>query len=238
MPVIKEWNLELNADHILRAQGADPAAIRARKPALVEIAEWALREGMPLMEPAVLFQEIKVKGFKHERLELENPEHPEIRRSLSGILIAQHLGPAEKITVLVCTIGETLENIAAELMTSDPLLGWAMDGLGSAATESLASAACNQIEAAAAEDGMETTLPLSPGMIGWPVDRGQEQIFSLLGDSAAQIGIKINSSSMMTPRKSLSMVLGIGAKVGNTGRTCDYCSVSATCKYQNHYNHL
>jgi hypothetical protein len=235
MPVIKEWTLELNADHILRAQGAEPAAIRARKPGLVEIAEWALQEGRPLMQPTVLFQEIRVQGLKHERLELENPENPEIRRGLTGSLIAQHLGPAEHIVVLVCTIGETLENIAAELMTTDPLLGWAMDGLGSAATESLATMACNQIEASAAEAGKQTTLPLSPGMIGWPVDRGQEQIFALLGDKPAQIGIKINSSSMMTPRKSLSMVLGVGTNVGNTGRTCDYCSVSSTCKYQNHY---
>jgi len=59
MPLIKNWNLVLEVDQVLRAQGADPAILRTRRPALVEIAQQALEEGLPLLEPAVLYGEMK-----------------------------------------------------------------------------------------------------------------------------------------------------------------------------------
>lgn len=59
MPLIKNWNLVLEVDQVLRAQGADPAIPRTLRPALVEIAQQALEEGLPLLEPAVLYGEMK-----------------------------------------------------------------------------------------------------------------------------------------------------------------------------------
>jgi hypothetical protein len=232
MFVQNDWNLQLTVDHVIRAQGADPASIRARRPVVVEAAEWALKEGLPLLEPRVVFDQVTTGAMRHERLELDGGE-PKGKRVLSGKLIAQHLGPASAVAVLVCTIGPVLEATVSELMTSDPLLGLAMDALGSTAVEALASQACNYVEAQAARQGLQTTLPLSPGMIGWPVDIGQDQIFNLV--DTRQIGVTLTASSQMNPRKSLSMVLGIGANVTQAGRTCDYCSLSETCRYQNHY---
>jgi hypothetical protein len=80
---------------------------------------------------------------------------------------------------------------------------------------------------------MEATIPLSPGMIGWPVSVGQSQIFSLM--DARDVGVTLSSSTMMIPRKSLSMVLGFGAEINQRGRTCDYCHMRETCRYQDHY---
>ena len=59
MPLIKNWNLLLEVDQVLRAQGAAPAILRTRRPALVEIAQQALEEGLPLLESAVLYGEMK-----------------------------------------------------------------------------------------------------------------------------------------------------------------------------------
>jgi hypothetical protein len=70
-------------------------------------------------------------------------------------------------------------------------------------------------------------------MIGWPIEQGQPQIFNLVDGSEA--GISLTSSGQMVPRKTLSMVLGLGAKLGRSGRTCDFCSLNETCQYQNHY---
>ena len=233
MPVLKNWNLSIGVDQVLRAIGADPQVLRSRRPALVKTAEWSLREGLPLLEPKVLYLQAAVKGFRHERLELDNPKGAGRNLFLKGPLIGQHLGPAEQVIVIVCTIGVSLENIASELMRTDPLWGWMMDGLGSAAVETLALEACNYFEDQAARNGMHTSLPLSPGMIGWPVEQGQPQIFSLV--DGQDVGITLTSSDQMIPRKTLSMVLGVGANIGRGGRTCDYCSLSETCQYQNHY---
>jgi hypothetical protein len=164
---------------------------------------------------------------------MEGPSGASVRHVLKGPLIAQHLVAAEQVILLVCTIGAELENIVSELMQTDPLLGWTLDGLGSAAVEALALDACNHFEDRAARTGRHTSLPLSPGMIGWPVEEGQPQIFSII--DGLEAGIRLTASGQMAPRKSLSMVLGVGVNIGRGGRTCDYCSLSDSCKYQNHY---
>lgn len=234
MPVRSDWKLTLTVDQILRSQGAEPGSIRARRPALVEVAEWALQEGLPLLEPRAVYERYPVAGMRHEKLELGGRgSSPGVPPGLSGRLIAQHLGPAREVVVLVCTLGPALEEVAAGLMETDPLLGWALDALGSAAVEALSLKVCNDFEVQAAAVGMQTSLPLSPGMVGWPVETGQAQIFSLV--DAGEIGVALTSASFMTPRKSLSMVLGIGKDLATGSRTCDYCSLNETCRYQNHY---
>jgi len=55
MPLLTEWDLRLDADAVLRGQGADPAIIRTRNMRLVNIAAQALEEGIPMVRPQVLF---------------------------------------------------------------------------------------------------------------------------------------------------------------------------------------
>jgi hypothetical protein len=234
MPVLSDWKVNITVDQILRAQGAEPDSIRVRRPALVQVAEWALQEGLPLLELKVAYERYPVARMRHENLELvgSGPQ-PGVRPGLSGRLIAQHLGPARQIVALVCTLGPALEEVVTGLMETDPLLGWALDALGSAAVEALSLEVCNDFEAQAAASGLQTSLPLSPGMVGWPVETGQHQIFSLV--DAGEIGVALTLSSFMTPRKSLSMVIGIGKDLATGSRTCDFCSLNETCRYQNHY---
>jgi hypothetical protein len=118
-------------------------------------------------------------------------------------------------------------------MGEDPAYGLALDGLGSAAVESLANAVCHYFETQVAEQGHRASIPLSPGMVGWPVEVGQQEIFDMLGNEKA--GVQLTSSSMMIPRKSLTMVLGFGPEVGNEGHPCDYCSMRETCQYMTDY---
>ena len=227
MPVLRSWELELDADLVLRGQGADPAAIRRRSGALVAIAEEALAQARPLLSPAVAFVERSVSCLRHERLELEGDG------ALTGALVGQHLGGAERVAALVCTIGAELEQRATRVMAEDPSLGLALDGCGSAAVEALANAACRQFEAEAQGAAWQTTIPLSPGMIGWPVEVGQPQVFALVDTEG--IGVRLSPSGMMSPRKSVSFVLGMGRGVSQGGRACDYCHLRSSCRYQDHY---
>ena len=77
---------------------------------------------------------------------------------------------------------------------------------------------------------MQTTIPLSPGMIGWPVEIDQRQIFNVLDGN--QVGVRLTADNLMLPRKSLTMVIGIGSDVNGDGNTCDYCSMGQTCHYR------
>lgn len=226
MPAQRDWQLDLDVDRVLRGQGADPAMAR-RRPALVEVAERALRDGFPLLSLAVVSETYSVAGLQHERLRLQGGG------ILAGRLVAQHLRAAERVVVVVCTVGEALDAVITEVMPEDPVFALALDGLGSAAVESLAAAASHHFEQAALRQGLQTTIPLSPGMVGWPVAEGQTQIFSLV--NAGEIGVRLNAGAMMIPRKSISLVLGQGTQVSSEGSTCDFCSLKETCRYHDHY---
>jgi hypothetical protein len=227
MPILHDWNLIIDADQVIRGQGANPEAIRDRSPRLVEYAERAIGEGMPLLKPVLLFRCMEVEGIKHDRIVLEGGEE------LRGKLLSQHLAPATEVLIVLCTVGADLEKKVSEVMMNDPPFGLALDGFGSAAVEALANAACHRFELEMEEKQLETSIPLSPGMVDWLVEEGQAQIFTLL--PAEEIGVSVTPSWIMLPRKSLSMVIGIGEKMTQVGTPCDFCTMRETCRYQNHY---
>jgi hypothetical protein len=50
--------------------------------------------------------------------------------------------------------------------------------------------------------------------------------------------VTLNDSFLMIPRKSISMVLGIGSIPFTAGRPCDFCGLRETCRYQNREAHF
>jgi len=228
MTVLDKWDLRLNVDAVLRGQGADPAAIRRRSPRLIEFSGRALEEGGPLLQPRVHACRLLVEDLRHDRLKLEGDGR------LSGGLLARHMGGAQEVVIVLCTVGEALERRAAEVSREDAVYGLALDGLGSAGVEALANAACALFEEEATKEDCQVTIPLSPGMVGWPVEQGQPQIFDLL--DAGEIDVRLTESMMMLPRKSLTFVLGMGRELISGGRTCDYCSLKETCRYRDKYD--
>jgi hypothetical protein len=233
MPVLDQWEITLSVDDVLRAQAADPAAIRLRRPSLIKVTEQSINLGKALLQPLVLYETYSVKDFVHERLNLVSDAANSTNAHLSGALIAQHLAGAQQVIVMLCTIGSALDETMSSLFNSDPLSAMALDGVGSAAVESLGIQACNYFEAQARSNALNTSMPLNPGMVGWPVEEGQLQIFTLL--ESEQIHVSLTDSCMMIPNKSLSMVLGVGKELSSTGSSCDYCSLKGVCKYQDHY---
>jgi hypothetical protein len=179
-----------------------------------------------MLQPKVAFARFTATGLRHERLTLD-------RGALEGPLIAQHLGAAEQVIVMVCTIGDSLDAEIARQMDHDPAFALALDGVGSAAAEALAGEACRRFEQEALDRNWRSSLPLSPGMVGWPVQEGQAQIFALV--DAAEAGVRLTEAAMMVPRKSLSLVLGLGPQLEAAGSACALCTLHETCRYQDHY---
>jgi hypothetical protein len=227
MKTIDDWELTLDVDQVLRGQGADPQIIRKRSPNLVEIAERAIIDGSSLLNPQLIYRRVKLESVLHERLLLAGGSE------LHSKLLAQHLSPAQEVVLIVCTVGAGIDSWIADASRTDPSFALSLDGLGNAAVEDLANQACRHFEKAARAEQLETSIPLSPGMQDWPVDRGQDQIFGLL--PADDIGVTLTPARLMTPHKSLSMVIGIGRKMVGGGKQCDYCMLRDTCRYQDHY---
>jgi hypothetical protein len=225
MPILRDFDLSLDADKVLWGQGANPAVIRARRPALADLAGEVIAEGSPLLAPVLLYERFPVTGLRHERLELAGGG------SLSGPAVADYLGAASDVIVAVCTVGRALTARAAEVFETNPVRGLALDGLASAAAEALAEAACRHFDGIAAAEGLAAGIPLNPGVTGWPLREAQEQLFSLL--SAGEIGVTLSPAGLMEPLKSVSLVVGLGRAGDLTGgRTCDFCTMRETCRYR------
>jgi hypothetical protein len=224
MPVLCEWNLAVDADRVLWGQGADPARVRARRPALVKIAEEVIEEGSPMLAPVVLYRRIGVESFRHETVSLAGGG------KLQGPLVASQLAGSTELIVALCTVGEALSTYASNRFNDDPVRSLALDGLASASAEALAESACRRFEELAEADGLKVTMPLNPGMIGWPLDAGQAQLFALM--DGGEIGVTLGAGGLMRPLKSLSLVVGIGRDLAPNGCTCDYCSMRDTCLFK------
>lgn len=224
MPLLADWQLCPDVDLVLRAQGADPVRVRARRSGAVGIAEQAVTAGQELLQPAVVFDTFAVGELRHEQLRLVGGGQ------LTGPLVAEHLHGAQSVVAAVCTIGPALEAAASGCFAEDPAFSVALDAFGSAAVELLASAMCQRLDDQASAEGLKTTIALTPGLVGWPLASGQRQVFGLV--DAASVGVSLTEGYMMTPHKSTSMVVGSGADVERTGETCDYCSMATTCRYR------
>lgn len=224
MSLLKDLELIIDEDAVLRGQGADPAVLRVRNSRLVNVASKALEEGMQLVQPKVLFETYEVLSVSHSMIQLSNG------KKLSGALLAQHLFLANEVAAIVCTIGSELEKYASQVMEGDLVYGLALYGVGSACVEALANAACSKLEMEAEKRGMHSTIPLNPGMIGWPLEQAQNQIFSLLDTNG--IGVSLSENKLMLPLKSLSMVMGFGVNLTQQGSICDYCASRDICKHR------
>jgi hypothetical protein len=134
----------------------------------------------------------------------------------------------------VCTLGKRISEFAISLFSTKPAMAIAVEGMAAAATEVLGNQICHIIDNLANSEGLKTSIPLNPGMIGWPVEEGQSQIFSCL--DTLPIGVTLDATYLMKPLKTLSMVIGAGKDINNLGISCDYCSIQKTCTHSSYHS--
>lgn len=226
----QDWVLEIPVEEILRMQAADAAVVQQRNPLLMDMAMQARTHGATLVKPAALYRIERLDGLRHERLLLKGGQE------LQSKLLSEHLKSATFIVIAVCTIGPGVEQLASREFARDPIYGLALEGFGSAAVETLATTFCTFVDQKAKLAGMTSSIPLSPGMVGWSVDQGQRQLFQLVDPSL--IGVKLTESFMMSPAKTISLVLGVGDQMVADGSTCDFCNMRERCHYRDHYSHV
>jgi hypothetical protein len=223
MEILKDFDLSLTVDDVLRGEGADPEVVRIKRPALVKTAMIALERGSAKLHPVAKLRRMKVSEHRHEFILLQGGI------KIANPMVARHLAGAEDIVLAICTIGLELENYSSSLIKDEPLLALAIDGLGNAAIERISQDICGQLGDEVKEKGLNTSVPISPGLPEWPVEAGQPQIFTLLDPS--QIGITLSSGGMMIPKKSISFMLGIGHGMAQTD-LCELCSLRERCYYR------
>jgi hypothetical protein len=226
MPVIRDIPLSLKAREVLRRQGLGGGAkVRPEIKLLIRDLLASLEKAR-LLEPAVAYEYYTVSSMNGSQISLEGD------KAIHGPLLPAIFPEAKELAVLLCTIGPRLEKQVTDYFNqSEPLRGTLLDGIGSAAVDSLTEEVCKFIAGEASSRGYEASSPISPGMPGLPITE-QWQLLKLV--PAGEIGVSLTSSGIMVPRKSTSMVMGIGPHMTRwtQAEVCARCSLRETCHYK------
>ena len=146
-----------------------------------------------------------------------------------GSQIASYLKEATRTAFFLCTAGEYFTKKTTELNDSGDIMeAFILDAVGSLTVEN----AMNQIQESLSEalkpENLKISNRYSPGYCNWHLS-DQKHLFDLIGQNPT--GVNINSSCLMTPRKSVSGVIGIGEHVKRREYGCKICR-NVDCIYR------
>ena len=226
MVILRNLKIELSTDQVLRRQGMGGKVRSEIDPRIYEMTAELMGDLGDLLKPAMAYELHQVAGIQPMGLILADGTR------IRGSLLPSTLPNCMELAVFVCTIGPDLEERVTEYSAGGKLLRATMlDGIGSAAVDSLVHKACQIAQEEAKPHGYGISGAIFPGTKGFPLAE-QPTILGLAhGD---EIGVELTSSAMMIPRKSTSCVIGMGLNVPfwEVDEACDYCSLKDTCRYR------
>lgn len=142
-----------------------------------------------------------------------------------GKIIATQLKGSEAFALFICTAGHEymafLEKIKAQ---NDIFQIFAVDAIGSIIAEKCADKMELFLESEISAKGWQHTNRYSPGYCGWHVSQ-QQILFPVFEGKTCDV--ELTESSLMIPIKSVSGVIGLGAKVRKHEYTCGLCELQS-----------
>ncbi len=228
MPVIRDIPLNLETKGVLRREGIKQRSrLRPKVATLLQELLTSINDDN-LLEPAMAYEFHVITRVGPDRLCLKG------NAVLHGSSLSSVLSAARELAAVVCTIGPKLEKkVTDHFNSNEPLRGLLLDGIGSAAVDSLTQEVCKFMMHEASSRGYQASSPLSPGMPGLDISE-QRRLFQLV--PAEEIGVRLTESAMLVPRKSVSMVMGMGTEMPTwtQAEVCARCSLGKTCLYRIH----
>jgi hypothetical protein len=212
--VLTDLPLAIDPAEVLRFQGYTQGR-DVPSPEVRALFDEALAEGRRLMAPRVVARWAPVTQRDADGLEVEG-------ESLAIPGIGPRWGAVAHVAAVVCTIGETLERRVSALWEARELpLASMLDSVGSGAVESLAEYV-NDLLCQQGLPSLRVTNRISPGYGEWDVAE-QRRLFRLCPGDA--IGVTLNEACVMTPGKSISLLVGAGpdARVDHYFSQCARC---------------
>ena len=226
MPVIRDIPLSLKTGAVLRRQGlGGKAKVRPEIKKLIKEL-LASVESNHLLEPSAAYEYYPVTGMNGTQISLKGD------KALHGPALPAIFPEAKEMAVIICTIGLKLEERASDYTKNgEALRGMMLDGIGSAAIDMLVPEVLRPIAAEVASRSYEISSPVNPGMPGFAMTE-QWNLMEL--SQAHEIGVSLTQSGILIPRKSVSMVVGIGPKMTQwtQAQVCARCSLRETCLYK------
>ena len=151
---------------------------------------------------------------------------------LHSVSAAQWLPGARWLAAGVCTLGGEWERqVHANFAAGEPLRALLLDEIGSQALYRLAARVEARVRREARQRGLEASGVLNPGEPGLEL-REQRTVVRLAGGS--RIGVSVSHGEVLSPMKSLTLIMGVGKQMPVWGRdaNCARCAAKLRCTHR------
>ena len=215
---------QIHTDEVLRYMGTPPDKADASLRALVDR---CAREVLAAVRPRWAYRTFDL-----------TPEEEGVRLScgllLPGQDLKRHLKDCRRAVLFCATLSAQADALIRRVESGDMLRALALDCCATAAVEEL----CDQIEGDLQSQFPGCFFPFrySPGYGDLPLTL-QEPLLNLL-DAPRKVGLCASSSHILTPRKSVTAILGIADHpIEANTRSCVGCPAHDSCQYRKSGGH-
>ena len=141
------------------------------------------------------------------------------------------LADCDRVVFFAATLGNGLEMAIRRAQVRDMTRALVLDCCGSAAIEAVCDEAEGEILTALNDPSVYLTDRFSPGYGDLPITAQPELLAAV--DGPRRIGLHLTASNILTPRKSVTALIGLADRPHNKRfRGCAYCSMFETCAYR------
>lgn len=213
--VYKDTTCEVGVGEVLRVLGARNGSAPSRTVRKIKSLIKELRDDL---EPKILVSDKDILACGEDRLVLD----PGVE--LRSKKLCRTLRKCDTAKVFVATVGNKIEKKikkAMEKKRSD--VASIIDAIASVAVEDTIETFHSRIDLKLRAKEQCATLRFSPGYCDWDI-KEQKNLFKVI--DSEKVGVTLSESSLMSPRKSISGIFGIGrcGTVANkTNNPCTRC---------------
>jgi hypothetical protein len=216
----------LTADDVIASWGQRGSRLASARVVhlLTELLSQVNAEGW--IQPKACFSVLPVTWKGSSRVDVEGGYQivsPRLRHHFSGALF---------IAAGVCTIGREIEErVRKGFAESDRLRAVLLDDIGTLALFRVGDRLEEILRAEASGRRLEPSGVLNPGEDGLDI-RQQATLLEMV--KAGQIEVSQSASGMLAPRKSISMLLGMGTgmRTWTRGERCAVCAARDRCPHR------
>ncbi|MBR3880410.1 MAG: hypothetical protein IKJ34_02280 [Mailhella sp.] len=144
---------------------------------------------------------------------------------IESVSLAKHLAGCHSALLFAATIGIGPDRLIAKWSRLRPSRSAVLDALGSSAIESW----CDLVELELTRDEEKHCDRFSPGYGDFALHHQKDFMQCL--DMGRTLGITLSDSLLMTPTKSVTAVIGLGASARTCGNKCMFCT-KENCIYR------
>lgn len=149
---------------------------------------------------------------------------------LEGNSISEHLKDCKKAVIMCATISSEVDKMIRQNEINNMVNTLILDALANTAIEQV----CDEVEKIILEEnkGYSATWRFGVGYGDLPLTI-QKDFLEVL-DAGKRIGVCATESSILTPRKSVTCVIGLSNKEipAMIKKTCNNCNMYETCEYR------